>query len=76
MAKALLGDRTMPPIELAKLCQRAENNIVGMPCGIMDQYISVFGRERAAVKIDCRSLESEKSSPCRPRLSSWRSTRW
>jgi galactokinase len=30
-----------------------------MPCGIMDQYISVFGVERAAVKIDCRSLESE-----------------
>ncbi len=28
-----------------------------MPCGIMDQYISVFGREHAAVEIDCRSLE-------------------
>src|SRR5438552_17784432 len=27
-----------------------------MPCGIMDQYISVFGRERSAVEIDCRSL--------------------
>ena len=30
-----------------------------MPCGIMDQYISVFGKEGAAVKIDCRSLASE-----------------
>jgi galactokinase len=29
---------------------------VGMPCGIMDQYIAVFGRENSAVEIDCRSL--------------------
>jgi galactokinase len=28
-----------------------------MPCGIMDQYISIFGKERSAVEIDCRSLE-------------------
>jgi galactokinase len=30
-----------------------------MPCGIMDQYASVFGREHAAIQIDCRSLEHE-----------------
>jgi len=59
VAKALLGDRRIEPLELAKLCRRAENNFVGMPCGIMDQYIAVFGREGAAVKIDCRSLENE-----------------
>ena len=58
-AKALLGDRAVKPLELVKLCRRAENNFVGMPCGIMDQYISVFGKEKAAVKIDCRSLENE-----------------
>jgi len=56
-ALALLGGRAIERLELAKLCRRAENNFVGMPCGIMDQYISVFGRERAAVRIDCRSLE-------------------
>jgi galactokinase len=56
-ALALLGGRAIEPLELAKLCRRAENNFVGVPCGIMDQYISVFGRERAAVRIDCRSLE-------------------
>ena len=55
-ALALLGDRTIEPLELARLCQRAERNFVGMPCGIMDQYISVFGHEHAAVEIDCRSL--------------------
>jgi galactokinase len=46
-------------LELAKLCRRAENDFVGLPSGIMDQYASVFGREGAAIKIDCRSLESE-----------------
>jgi galactokinase len=59
VALALLGGRPMEPLELAKLCRRAENGFVGLPCGIMDQYISVFGKERAAVKIDCRSLEHE-----------------
>jgi galactokinase len=58
-ALALLGDRRMEPLDLVRLCRRAENEFVGMPCGIMDQYISVFGREGAAVKIDCRSLENE-----------------
>ena len=55
-ALALLGGRAIEPLELARLCQRAERGFVGMPCGIMDQYISVFGREHAAVEIDCRSL--------------------
>jgi galactokinase len=56
-ALALLNGREIDPLELAKLCQRAEVQFVGMPCGIMDQYISVFGREHSAVEIDCRSLE-------------------
>ena len=55
-ALAMLAGREFDPLELAKLCQRAERNFVGMPCGIMDQYISVFGREHSAVEIDCRSL--------------------
>ena len=48
-----------PKLELAKLCQRAENQFIGLPSGIMDQYISVFGQAHAAVKVDCRSLTSE-----------------
>lgn len=56
-ALAFLRGRSIDPLELAKLCQRAESQFVGMPCGIMDQYVSVFGRERDAVAIDCRSLE-------------------
>ena len=58
-ALALLGGRRMPPLELARLCQRAERDFVGMPCGIMDQYISVFGEEHAAICIDCRSLKHQ-----------------
>jgi galactokinase len=55
-ALAFLQGRQIAPLELARLCQRAERQFVGMPCGIMDQYVSVFGREHAAVEIDCRSL--------------------
>ncbi len=58
-ALALLQGREFDRLEIAKLCQRAEIDFVGMPCGIMDQYVSVFGQEGAAIKIDCRSLEYE-----------------
>jgi galactokinase len=57
-ALALLGGRPLDPLEIARLAQRAESQFVGMPCGIMDQYASVFGRQHAAVELDCRSLES------------------
>lgn len=56
-ALAFLNGREFPPLELAKLCRRAEVEFVGMPAGIMDQYVSIFGREHVAVEIDCRSLE-------------------
>ncbi len=58
-ALALLQGRTLDGLEIARLCQRAESGFVGMPCGIMDQYVSLFGREGAATKVDCRTLESE-----------------
>ena len=44
---------------LAKLCQRAENDFVGVACGIMDQMISFRGRKDHALLIDCRSLHME-----------------
>jgi galactokinase len=46
-------------VELALLCQRAENEFVGMKCGIMDQFISALGRRGHALLIDCRTLEHE-----------------
>jgi galactokinase len=45
--------------ELAVLCQRAENEFVGVNSGIMDQYASLLCEERAALLVDCRSLEAE-----------------
>ena len=44
---------------MAKLAQRAENQWVGVNCGIMDQLISAAGRDGHALLIDCRSLELE-----------------
>ncbi|NWU26494.1 GALK1 Galactokinase, partial [Dyaphorophyia castanea] len=42
----------------ALACQKAEHTFAGMPCGIMDQFISAMGREGHALLIDCRSLET------------------
>lgn len=44
-------------LELAKLCQRAENEFVGMRCGLMDQFISCFGKADHALMLDCRLLD-------------------
>src|SRR5436305_5679010 len=48
-------DRT----QLALLCQRAENDFVGMRCGIMDQFVSCNGKSNHALMLDCRSLGFE-----------------
>jgi galactokinase len=45
-----------PGPQLARLCQRAENEFVGANCGIMDQFISANGEENHALLIDCRDL--------------------
>lgn len=48
-------DRT----RLARICQQAENEFVGMRCGIMDQFSSLHGRANHALMLDCRSLQFE-----------------
>ena len=45
------------PRELALLCQKAENEFVGARVGIMDQFVSLFGKAQRALLLDCRSLE-------------------
>jgi galactokinase len=45
--------------ELARLCQKAENEFVGAHVGIMDQFVSCFGRASHALLLDCRSLQYE-----------------
>ena len=44
----------LPRAELVKLCRHAENHFVGVPCGILDQGVSGFGRKDHLVLIDCR----------------------
>jgi galactokinase len=44
-------------VRLAKLARRAENDFVGVQCGIMDQFVSVFAEEGKATFIDCKTLE-------------------
>ncbi len=44
---------------MVKLAQRAENEFVGVQCGIMDQFASMFGKNNHVIKLDCRSLEFE-----------------
>ncbi|GAA3445350.1 galactokinase [Planomonospora venezuelensis] len=45
-------------MEIAKIAQKAENDFVGMPCGIMDQAASALGEEGKALFLDCRTLAS------------------
>jgi galactokinase len=59
VALASLAGAQVPLKELALACQRAENNFVGMKCGIMDQFVSAFGEAGHAILIDCRSLEHQ-----------------
>ena len=46
-------------VELAHICRRAENQFVGVSCGIMDQFISALGQRDRALFLDCRSQEYE-----------------
>ena len=48
---------TLSGVELARVCQRAENEFVGVNCGIMDQFVSLLGQRDHALLIDCRSLD-------------------
>lgn len=42
------------PTDKALACQKAEHDYAGVPCGIMDQFTSVMGRDGHALLIDCR----------------------
>ncbi len=53
--KAAEGD--IPRKNVALACQRAENEFVGVNCGIMDQFVSLHAEKNRAVLIDCRTLD-------------------
>jgi len=58
LLEAALG-RKIDPVEKALLCQKAEHQFAGMPCGIMDQFVSVMGRKDHLLLLDCRSRQTE-----------------
>lgn len=56
-AVAELSGHQIAPLELATIAQRAENEYVGMPCGLMDQMVSMVAHEGYAVLFDTRSQQ-------------------
>lgn len=46
-------------LELVQMAQHAENDFVGMNCGIMDQFASGFGKKECAIALDCATLQYE-----------------
>ncbi len=60
-----LGGLDIASIERARIAQRAENDYVGVPCGIMDQVACLLARDGHVLFLDCRSLATEQI-PCDP----------
>ena len=58
LLEALTGTPLVPE-DKALLCQRAEHDFAGLPCGFMDQFACVFGREDQLLLLDCRSRETK-----------------
>ncbi|GAB6138569.1 galactokinase [Halanaerobaculum tunisiense] len=53
----LVNNFRLDRVKMAKICQKAENEFVGVSCGIMDQFISALGKEDNALFVDCRTNE-------------------
>jgi galactokinase len=68
LALADLSGLAVPRRELAAITQRAENDFVGVPCGIMDQSASLLGEAGRALLLDCRTGDTE-SVPLDPAAS-------
>jgi galactokinase len=58
LIEAVTG-KTIDPVEKALLAQKAEHDFAGVPCGIMDQFISALGREGHLLLLDCRTRKTE-----------------
>src|SRR5580692_7134156 len=52
-------DKEIDPIEKALLAQKAEHDFAGVPCGVMDQYISALGRKDHLLLLDCRTYKTK-----------------
>jgi len=54
-----MTDETLPPLEKAFLCQQAEHQFAGTPCGIMDQFSSVMAQVDRLMLLDCRAFKAD-----------------
>ncbi|MDD6249484.1 MAG: galactokinase [Bacillales bacterium] len=54
-----IGNYNLSDLQLVKLCQRAENNFVGIHCGIMDQFAIGMSKKNYAILLNCASVEYE-----------------
>jgi galactokinase len=54
-----MAGKKLDPVDKALLSQKAEHEYAGMPCGIMDQFISVMGKKDQILLLDCRSRKTE-----------------
>jgi len=59
-AFALVSDLEWDPAQMSLICQKAENQWVGINSGVMDQMISASGKEGFALMIDCRNLNTKQ----------------
>ncbi|WDU82528.1 hypothetical protein PWK10_13045 [Caloramator sp. Dgby_cultured_2] len=58
MLYPILGDK-IDRVWLSLICQRAENEFIGVNCGIMDQFSVAMGKRDHAILLDCNTLEYE-----------------
>ena len=65
---AALAGHAIEPLELALLCQRAEHEFAGVPCGVMDQCASALASPEHLLLLDCRSLDVVQVPFARPDL--------
>ena len=67
LLESIAGEK-LDPIEKALLCQRAEHQFAGVPCGIMDQFTSVLAQPDHALLLDCRSRTATPISMTDPAI--------
>ena len=67
LIEAITG-QVLDPIDKALLCQRAEHDFAGVPCGIMDQFTSILAQENHALLLDCRSRTTTPVPMTNPEL--------
>jgi len=67
LLEAMAGEK-LDPIEKALLCQKAEHEFAGVPCGIMDQFTSVLAQQDHALLLDCRARTTTAVSMADPEI--------